>query len=97
LGGRGTGHLEGEDDELALLGLLHAGCAVGLKARVGRKGDLLLPRVLPILHGAVSEPVLYGYSSMPQRARDRDRRPGWGPGYGGVASAALNLFSLLEE
>ncbi len=39
--------LEGEDDNLALLGLLHARVAVRLQARVGRERDLLLPRILP--------------------------------------------------
>ncbi len=41
------GHLEREDDDLVARGVaLQAGVAVGLEARVGRKGDLLLPRIL---------------------------------------------------
>ncbi len=39
--------LEGEDDDLALIGVLHAGVAVRLEARVGRERDLLLTRILP--------------------------------------------------
>ena len=43
---KGGRDLEGEDDDLALIGVLHAGVAVGLEARVGRERDLLLPRIL---------------------------------------------------
>ena len=43
----GEWDLEGEDDDLALVAALHAGVAVGLKARVGRECDLLLPGILP--------------------------------------------------
>ena len=41
-------YLEWEDDNLALLGPLNTRLAISLKARKGRKRDLLLPRVLPI-------------------------------------------------
>ncbi len=39
--------LQGEDNDLALFGPLHAWVAVGLKAGERRERDLLLPRVLP--------------------------------------------------
>jgi hypothetical protein len=41
-------YLKWEDDNLALLGPLKASLAIGLKARKGRKRNLLLARVLPI-------------------------------------------------
>ncbi len=46
-GAEGRSNREGEDDDLALIPVLHAGFAVRLEARERRERDLLLPRVLP--------------------------------------------------
>jgi hypothetical protein len=55
------GFLKGEDNELALLCLLHAGFVMRLEAGEGRQRDLLLPRILPHTQGAVNPRSWFAY------------------------------------